>query len=189
MKTGGITQDDFDKLLFWLDPDRDKAGEKLARIQTRLIAIFSSRGCVDPATLVDKTTNIVAGKIDWLLENYVGDPALYFYGVGKNVYRDYLNYIKRHVTDPPPPPPPDPEPEELDERCGYLKTCLERLSPTDRDIAIRYQEGEKGERIINRKKLADELNISPNALRIRVCNLHAQLRKCIEALQKTDGDG
>ena len=116
MKTAGLTQDDFEKFLRWLDPDRDKAGEKLAQIQARLVSIFSSRGCVDPEFLTDKTTNIVISKTDWLLENYVGNPALYFYGVAKNVYREYLKQLR----PVPPPPPPDPEPPELEDVCGYL---------------------------------------------------------------------
>lgn len=177
----GLTQDAFEKLLRWLDPDRDKAGEKLTRIQARLIAIFSSRGCVDPEFLADKTTNVVETKIDWLLENYVGDPALYFHGVAKNVYREYLKKL-RPIQ---PPPPPDPTPPELIEICDYLDECLKTtLSPKDRDTVIRYHEGEKGEKIVNRKNLAAELKISANALRIRLCHLHGRLRKCIERLRQ-----
>lgn len=184
MNSAGLTQDDFEKFLRWLDPDRDKAGEKLTRIQARLIAIFSSRGCIDPESLADRTTNIVMGKTDWLVENYVGDPALYFYGVGKNVYRESIKPPR-----PVPPPPPEPEPPELDEVCGFLDECLDELSPRDRDTAVRYHEGEKGERIKNRKKLAAELKITSNALRIRVCHLHERLRKCIENLQRAAAQG
>ena len=180
MTTAGLTQDDFEKLLRWLDPDRDKAGEKLMKIQARLISIFSSRGCIDPEFLSDKTTNIVAGKTDWLLEHYVGDPALYFYGVAKNVYREYIKQL-RPIPLPPPPPP---EPPDIDEVADYLDQCLEKLSPKDRDMAVRYHEGEKSERISNRKKLAEQLKISSNALRIRVCHLHARIRKCIESLRQ-----
>jgi hypothetical protein len=180
MNTAALTPDDFENFLRWLDPDRDKAGEKLTKIQARLVSIFSSRGCIDPEFLTDKTTNIVMGKSDWLLENYVGEPALYFYGVAKNVYREYLKQLRPL----PPPPPPDPEPPELDEVCDYLDECLDKLSDRDRYTAVRYHEGEKSERIKNRKKLAAELKITSNALRIRVCHLHERLRKCIERLQR-----
>jgi hypothetical protein len=181
MNTADLTQDDFDKLLRWLDPNRDKAGEKLNKIQARLASIFSSRGCADPEFLVDKTTNVIIGKIDWLLENFVGDPALYFYGVAKNVYREYLKQLR----PVPLPPPPDPESPEVDEALTFLDECLKKLSPRDRDTAIRYHEGEKGVRIKNRKKLAADLKISPNALRIRACHIHARLRKCIEKLRRS----
>ena len=67
----------------------------------------------------------------------------------------------------------------------YLDDCLDELSSADRDIAIRYHEGEKGEKIKNRQKLAEELDISRNALRIKVYYLHTRLRDCIERLQRS----
>ena len=173
------TQEAFDKLLRWLDPDRDRAGEKYVKIRFRLVRIFSARGCCTPEDLADQTLNVVTSKIDWLIENYVGDPALYFYGVAKNIYREYLKKNPR-----PPVPPPDPTPPELDETCGYLEECLNQQPPADRDVALRYQEGEKHEKIKNRKKLAEELKITLNALRIRVCHIHSRLRTCIEALMR-----
>lgn len=179
MSKGAPTQVGFDKLLGWLDPDRDTAAQKYAQIQFRLIKILSSRGCCDAQELADKTFNIVISKIDWLIENYVGDPALYFYAVAKNVYFEDL---KRKRFPIAPPPPPDPY--ELEEACSQLDECLDELPAADRDIALRYQEGEKGEKIKNRRKLAEELKISRNALRIRLCHIHARLRECIERLQR-----
>jgi DNA-directed RNA polymerase specialized sigma24 family protein len=179
MSKGVPTQVGFDKLLGWLGSDRDTAAQKYAGIQLRLIRIFSSRGCSDAEDLSDKTFNVVVSKIDWLIENYIGDPALYFYGVAKNVYRED---VKPKPTPVRPPPPP--EPAELEEACGQLDECLDELSAVDRDVVLRYQEGEKGKKIKNRKKLAEELKISRNGLRIRVCHIHTRLRECIERLQR-----
>jgi DNA-directed RNA polymerase specialized sigma24 family protein len=171
------TQEDFDKLLRWLDHDRDQAGEKYEKIRKRIISFFSCRGCWDADELTDKTINIVISKIDWLNENYVGNPALYFYGVAKNVYKEWLKKNR-----PPPMPAPDPTHQELGETCAYLEQCLNQQPPADRDLVLRYQEGEGQEKIQNRKKLARELKITLNALRIRVCHIHSRLRICIEAL-------
>ena len=181
MSKVGPTKEGFDKLLRWLDPDRDTAGEIYARIEIRVIRIFSSRGCCDAEDLADKTYNVVITKIDWLTENYVGDPALYFYAVAKKIYLESL----RKKRPLPVPPPPDPEPEKVVEMRDYLDDCLDELSSADRDIAIRYHEGEKGEKIKNRQKLAEELDISRNALRIKVYYLHTRLRDCIERLQRS----
>jgi len=175
------TQEAFDKLLRWLDPDRDRAGEKYVKIRFRLVRIFSARGCWTPEDLADQAINVVISKIDWLIENYNGDPALYFYGVAKNIYREYLKKNFR-----PPVPPPDPTPPEVEETCRFLDECLRREHPDDQDLVLRYQEGEKHEKIKNRKKLAEELKITLNALRIRVCHIHSRLRKCIEALMKRE---
>lgn len=164
----------FDKLLAWLDPDRDKAAEKYERIHFRLIKIFSAKGCVDPESLADETFNAVALKIDWLLENYSGNPALYFYGVAKKIY---LEQIPKHVPFLPAPP----DNSEIEVRCDCLERCMKtEASADERSWLLRYHEGEGRERIDNRKRLADELGISINALRIRICHIQARLRPCIE---------
>ena len=175
MNKGGPTQDDWNRLLRWLDPDPDKAGEKYEKIRRRLIGIFSSRGCCDADDLADRTINVVVSKIDWLEANYVGDPALYFYAVAKKIY---LEDLKK--KPPPKLPPPDPKPPEVERLSDCLDRCLDQLPPEDRDLVLRYHEFERQERIQNRKKMADEMQLSRNALRIKVCKVHSRLKRCIE---------
>src|SRR6185369_6048726 len=176
MTTGGPTQENFEKLLRWLDPDRDKAAEKYERIRLRLIRIFSSRGCFEADTLADQTVNVVTLRIDWLLENYVGDPGLYFYGVAKNVYKEWLKRQNR----PAPPPPADPKPPEVEQLASHLDKCLELLSPRDKDLVLRYHEFDRQKKIQYRKKLAEEWGFTRNALRIKLFHIHARLRECLE---------
>jgi len=175
MTTGGPTQENFEKLLRWLDPDRDKAGEKYERIRLRLMRVFSSRGCYDADVLADKTMNVVMSKIDWLTENFVGDPALYFYAVAKKVYLESI----KPKPQPPSPPPPEPDPT-VEQLAGYLDDCLAHLTAIERVLVLRYHEFEKQQKIQNRKKLAEESQLSRNALRIKLCHLHSRLRDCIE---------
>jgi hypothetical protein len=175
MSKGGLTQEDFEKLLRWLDPDRDKAGEKYQKIRLRLTRIFVCRGCYEAEDLADESINVVASKSDWLIENYEGDPALYFYAVAKKIHQ---GYIKKKT--PPTPPPPDRESPEVEQVCDYLDECLEELPSLERNLMLRYHEGDKQEKIQNRKKLAEELKVSRNALRIKVCHLHSRLKECVE---------
>lgn len=175
MSKGGPTQDDFEKLLRWLDPDRDVAGEKYEKIRFRLVRIFSCRGCCDADDLADKSINVVISKIDWLTENYVGNPALYFYAVAKKIYLE-----SRKPKPVPVVPPPDPLPPEVEQLASYLDDCLEQLPREERVLVLRYHECEKQEKIRNRKKLAEELKVSRNALRIKVCHIHSRLKKCVE---------
>lgn len=165
----------FDKLLAWLDPDRDKAGERYEKIRLRLIRIFACRGCWDAEDLADQTVNVVIGKIDWLIANYVGDQSLYFYAVAKRIYLDHLK-----KKPPPNVPPPEPPAEEVDQMCNFLEECLQELPAADRNLALEYQQGEKQVKIRNRQALAERLKISRNALRIKVCHIHSRLKKCIE---------
>jgi len=122
MNTAALTPDDFENLLRWLDPDRDKAGEKLTKIQARLVSIFSSRGCIDPEFLTDKTTNIVMGKSGWLLENYVGDPAFVTVPVQGMLDPAYVSSRRRLIVDTAGPPPVAGNPAQAAGPAGRRRT-------------------------------------------------------------------
>ena len=79
----------FDKLLFWLDKDREVAGHKYESIRLKLIKIFHARDCHLAEELADETIDRVADRIDFLTQNYVGNPVLYFYGVAKRVFLEF----------------------------------------------------------------------------------------------------
>jgi DNA-directed RNA polymerase specialized sigma24 family protein len=165
----------FEKLLAWLDPDREKAVEKYQRIQFRVTRILSAKGCIDAEDLADQTFNVVALKTDWLIENYVGDPALYFYAVANKIFLEQ----SRKKKVPRPPPPPDNS--EIERGCGCLEKCLDTvISPQERQWVLRYHQGDGQERIKNRKELAEELGITLNALRIKICHIQARLRPCVK---------
>ena len=170
------TKEAFDKLLGWLDPDREKAAEKYQKIQARLNKIFAAKGCSNPEDLADETFNVVTRKIDGLLENYVGDPALYFYAVAKKIF---LEQLKKKPL--PELPPVTPDASDLERRCTCLEECLKQeLTPTEQNLILRYHEKEKREKIKTRKQIALELGISINALRIKVYHFQTRLRRCIE---------
>jgi DNA-directed RNA polymerase specialized sigma24 family protein len=168
----------FDKLLLWFDPDREKAAKKYQTTQFRLIRIFAAKGCSDPEDLVDESFNVAALKIDWLLENYVGDPALYIHGIAKKIFLEPR-------PKPLPNPPPTPDSVELESRSICLDECLDRLTtPEERHVVLRYHAYDRQERIRTRRQIAEELGISMNALRIKVCHIHARLRPCIQECLK-----
>ncbi|HEX3252176.1 MAG TPA: hypothetical protein VIK76_18350 [Pyrinomonadaceae bacterium] len=169
------SQEAFDKLLAWLDPDRDKAAEKYQRIHLRIVRILSAKGCAEAEDLADQTFNVVANKSDEFFQSYVGDPALYLYAVSRKIYLEWLK------THPKPQPQPIVDKEEIERRCGCLEKCLKKITtPEEATMVVRYHEGEGQTRIANRKKMAAELGITLNALRIRICHIQARLRPCIE---------
>ena len=170
------SQEAFEKLLAWLDPDREKATEKYQRIYLRLVRIFAGKGCAEAEDLADESVNVVASRIDRVIGTFVGDPALYFYGVARKIYLEWLK-SKR----PLPAPPVQPDNTEVEQRCSCLEKCLKTVTtPEEAELVVRYHEGDGQARITNRKMLAEELGISLNALRIRICHIQARLRPCIE---------
>jgi len=175
MNKGEPTPQAFDRLLRWLDPDRDKAGARYEKIRHRLIRIFACKGCHDAEDLADHALDVVLAKTDWLIDNYDGNPELYFYAVAKKIFLEQLK------KKPPPTPPPPPDKTEIERHFTCLEQCLQReLTRPEQDLVLRYFENERQERIRLRKQLADELGISLNALRIRICHLLARLRPCIQ---------
>jgi DNA-directed RNA polymerase specialized sigma24 family protein len=175
----------FDKLLAWLDDDREKAGEKYERIRSRLIRIFGCHGCVEPEKLGDETIDRVTLKINWLVENYVGDPVLYFCGVARNVLRE----DRRDRVNPKVLPAVNQVKENDDETQEYdcLDQCMEKQPKPNRHLVLTYYEGEGQEKITNRRKLADELGITLRALRLRIYHIRLQLRDCMEVCLTQSG--
>src|SRR5215510_16166620 len=85
-----LRQEDFDRLLDWLDTDRERAGLTYEKIRWRLVAILASRGCLTPEDLADETIDRVARRLPEIQATYVGDKAIYFLGVQNNVHHEYL---------------------------------------------------------------------------------------------------
>lgn len=173
------TPEDFERFLTWLDPDREKAGEKYAAIQPKLTRYFLCRGCgVEAEQLADETITRVVRKVPEIADNYVGEPLPYFLGVARNVFSEYLKKLTLIRSSQPPPAPDSGDEKELLDRC--LERCLRHLTDENRDLILRYYTGEKHEKIVHRKKLAGELGIAPNALRIRAHRIRTDLRDCVE---------
>jgi RNA polymerase sigma factor (sigma-70 family) len=185
-KENVITKDSFDALLSWLDGNRDSAGQKYEKIRTRLISIFRRRGCFEAEELADETISRVTVKVSHIAGNYVGEPALYFYGVADNVHREWLKkqkkvnhleFVEREDYGATHPGGQNPQ-GEVDFQC--LESCLGALSKDQRALIIEYYQGEKREKIERRKELGKQLGISEAALQIRASRIRATLRGCVE---------
>ena len=178
MSKDPLNEEAFNKLLTWLNPDRAEAAETYNRIQIRLIKIFSANGCADPEKLANETFDRILARIDWLLENYVGDPLHYFCAVARNIVKeDYRNRVATRSV-----PAADPVEEDKESELLYecLDKCMENLSQHGQRLLISYYEEQGNEKIINRRKLAGELGITLRALRLRVFHMRAQLKICME---------
>jgi RNA polymerase sigma factor (sigma-70 family) len=170
-----ITQEAFDGLLAWLDPDRDRAAQKYETVRTRLIKIFSCRGCGEADDLADETINRVTTKLKDIVDTYVGDPALYFYGVANKVHLEYLR--RRPVVESP---SPRESSEDIEAEYACLERCMDQLPPESRSLVLEYYQDEKRAKINRRRKLAEELGIAVNALRIRAHRIRQQLQQCVQ---------
>lgn len=176
-KNSVITQVAFDKMLSWLDADREQAGKKYEKIRRRLIEIFASRGCQEAEDLADEAINRVTRKSQDVAEGYVGDPAYYFYAVAKKILLEYWKV--KPLTEAPPPPEPIPA-DEIEREHECLEQCLGHLPEQDRERILQYYNQEQRVKIAQRKELSRRLGIGPNALRIRIHRIKLALKECLE---------
>lgn len=175
-----LTEKMFDKLLGWLDPDRDRAGSRYEEIRRRLIKFFTCRGCYEAEDLADETISRVMFKVEEIAPTYSGNPALYFYGVADKVQLEYFrNRKKSEVALAASPPPPEPEAEDERRRYECLDGCMSELPPVNRHFIIEYYKGEKNAKIENRKRLAEQFAVNLNVLRIRACRIRVLLEDCL----------
>jgi RNA polymerase sigma factor (sigma-70 family) len=178
-KFHGLEQEDFDRLLAWLDLDSERAAVLYEKIRWRLIAVLASRNCPVPEELADETIDRVARRVVDIQATYVGDKAIYFLGVANNVHHEYL---KRPTLLPPPPESRESATDlaikEETHRC--LEQCLEKLPADSRHLIRQYYLEDKQAKIDLRKQTAIELGISPSTLRLRALRLRAKLESCIE---------
>lgn len=185
-----MTPDNFEELMLWLDPDpdgtgipnRDRGAEKYEKINTRIIRIYRNRGWPRPEEIADETADRICRKVKRLRVTYKGDPAIYFYAVAKRVYWEFIRADGWEDSSMPPDPPLiiDGDDEGLELRHAWLEYCLETLKSESRQLILRFYQGEKREKIENRKRLAAELGITARALSLRALHIRQKLYACMQ---------
>ena len=168
-----LTPESFDGLLAWLDADRNLAGQKYEEIRRRLIKLFTCRCCPDAEDLADETINRVTKRLPEIEAEFTGDQIRYFYGVANKVH---LESLRRKPPIPPPAPPAD---DELNDSIECLEKCIAELPADHRLLVLEYYQEDKRAKIDHRKRLAAQLGIAANALRIRAYRIRASLEGCL----------
>jgi RNA polymerase sigma factor (sigma-70 family) len=189
----------FEKLLSTLDEDRDRAAERYEIIRRRLVQLFRWRGCVSSESLADETIDRVSRRVEEGELIRAGDPAVYFYGVARNVLKEYWTERRREQTlqrsaiaataRDLPVGPADLGDEGIHERLDCLDRCLVGLPKESRELITMYYRSEKAGKIADRAELAKSLGLSPGALRIRAHRIRQQLEECVNKCMRTKSDG
>ncbi len=174
-----LTEEGFASLLRWLDSDGESAGRKYEVIRARLIRIFVGRGCHEAEALADLTIDRVTSKVPSLDGTYEGDPALFFYGVARNVYLEWLRRQGREVPIIREPVYSDETEDTQDIAYNCLERCLEKLSLNLREMIVEYYREEKSAKIEHRRQMAKNLGISAGALQIKTSRVRARLLDCV----------
>jgi len=180
-KRAGLAQESFDHLLACLDQDRNRAGEVYEDLRRKLLRFFERRNCDFPDSYADETLDRVIrriheGAVIPNIENYC-------YGVAQLLLREAvrertkrqealwrLESIHKHSETS----------EEMESLLTWLEKAMQSLSAEDRGLIIAYYQANKEEKIERRKRLAEQLGMSVNALRIRAYRIRAELQKSFD---------
>lgn len=190
------TTEAFEKLLNWLDSDRELAGEKYEKIRQKLIKLFKWRNCQPEEEYADITINRVTRRIYEGAEIDVKKPYLYFHGTALNVIREYWRkhqkQKKEDIEKFPTLESSENNPEQqIDqefkekqetEKLDCMRKCLSELPADKRDLMVKYHYGERIKDV--RKALAEKMEITLNVLRIRACRIRTSLQSCAEKCVK-----
>jgi DNA-directed RNA polymerase specialized sigma24 family protein len=177
-----LTQEAFDGLMASMGPDRDTAADRYLEIRHNLVRLFEWRGCSTPDEYADETINRCARKIGE--GEQIRDLATYSIGVARMLIREMGRASAREarsLAEVPEPQVPPVEPAgEQEARAECLRQCLAELSAGNRDLILTYYQGEKSEKIKNRKGLTQSLGIAESTLRMRALRVRESLQLCAE---------
>jgi RNA polymerase sigma factor (sigma-70 family) len=166
----------FDRLLTLLGPDSEAAGQRYEAIRGRLIGMFRARRCVFAEDLADATFERVAQKLAYLTDSFTGDSSLYIYGVAKKIYLEYQRKNSAAPLNTDFFHQPSSDNEDLENLMLRLDEALSAIPKSDRDLILSYYSGSKRNKIIQRRALAQQFGLGPNALRLRVFRIRKQIR-------------
>ena len=183
-----ITQEQFDLLLDWLDPDRELAGKKYETIRAGLIRMCVNKGFNDAEDLADETINRVIIRLPEFKDTYEGDPARCFHGVARNVIRE-ASRRKEIATEVTMVWVDEKPVTRIESEC--LDTCLGQLPEDKSDLILDYYLYEGHDKIEHHKRMAEELGITVGALRGRAHHIRKGLEESVNnmVLQKTKTAG
>jgi DNA-directed RNA polymerase specialized sigma24 family protein len=172
-----LTRESFEQLLSALDSDRAAAGEKYERLRIRLVRFFAWEGGTVPEDLADEALTRTATRLSQ--GEPIRDVTHYLLGVARLVIKEDRKKrlaAERAMAQLAQVPRVSPADEGFSQ---CLDQCLARLSVENRKLILRYYDGDKGNRIENRKKIAAELGLEINALRNRALRLREKLEECV----------
>jgi DNA-directed RNA polymerase specialized sigma24 family protein len=179
--TRSISKADLVRLLARLAADEEHAAREYERLRRTLIRFFDGRGACPPDECADQTLDRLARKLQ---ATAVDDVWNYAHGIARLVLlerrRRPLESSIDRMDDPAMLPVPHASSDGDDDRLQKcFDRCLAELPADSRSLILRFYQGERSEKISNRRELAATLVLTENALRSRMQRLRDRLEHCV----------
>jgi DNA-directed RNA polymerase specialized sigma24 family protein len=171
----------FEQLLSALHPDRERAGAQYRALHLQLVAFFdwrcSRRADEQADEVIDRVIRRIAeGERIANLQTYaLGVARLLLHEERKHAVREQAFHAQLVTLGKDFEEPEAPD----DEQRTRFERCLDALSQDNRAIILAYYTGEGGTKIETRRRLAAEMGMDLNALRVRAHRIRARLEQCV----------
>jgi DNA-directed RNA polymerase specialized sigma24 family protein len=178
----GLTAEALSRLLAGLHHDRERAGEAYEALRRTLVKFFDWRGATHPDECADETLDRLARKLDEGAT--IDDPARFARGIARLVLlerwrRPEARAVRSDDALVARMPAPAPhEPAETEPRSACFERCLNELPEDGRELILAYYTHAGRVRIDARRRLADVMRLSENALRSRAQRIRDRLERC-----------
>jgi DNA-directed RNA polymerase specialized sigma24 family protein len=177
-----------DLLLAALDPDRERAADKLLLLRRKLLKFFAWNQAPIPEDLVDEALDRVVRRLregDTVRHRDVG---AYVHGFARIVLRESWSRPRLpRVPATTLSAPPAAEAAVAEKRSRCLDLCLARLPPESRRLLLAYYQAENGAaKVASHRQLAAELGLSAGNLRLKLHRLRVVLERCVRSCLDRD---
>jgi DNA-directed RNA polymerase specialized sigma24 family protein len=175
-----LTATGFACLLARLDADAARAGTEYERLRRTLLRFFEWRGAECPDVCADEALDRLARRLEE--ETTVKDVFAYAHGIARLVLLERRRQPVFASLDGLSARAPVATGGDLDDQRALdcLDRCLGAIEAAGQSLVLGYYEGEHRAKMANRRRLAESLGLSDNALRSRVQRLRDRLQACIE---------
>jgi DNA-directed RNA polymerase specialized sigma24 family protein len=176
-----ITREAFDSLLAAFGDDREIAAQNYIELREKLRMFFTWRGFADADEHADETLNRTARRL--AAGEEILDVRAYVFGVARFLCLEInrAEEKKRLALNELPAVINADREERINNqaRLDCLQNCLQNLPEEDRSFIVNYYQGERNQKIANRKSLLERLNLSASGLRMRALRLREKLEICL----------
>ena len=162
----------FEELLLRLEPELESTSKRYRHLRTKMVKFFAWKMCRDPESLADEAITRLLKNVAAGLEILADNPYSYVYGIARNILREHVRSMVRNeqlIAEWHPVAPAEEDQPDCRNR------CLASLDSDKRALLVEYYCKDE-----ERELIAERLNLTLNALRLKVFRLKNELKTCYE---------
>jgi DNA-directed RNA polymerase specialized sigma24 family protein len=192
-KDSSLTPLAFSRLLEWLDDGADSHGERYLEMHRRLVSYFERRNRRAADELADETLRRIGGTLEQTGTIRTTPPARYCYVVARFVLLEDLRREPRHIQFDDARPVVAAQAVALagsdslttdEQRLDCLDRGLQRLHADERELIVEYYRNAPRQAAEHRRRMAERMGISKNALGIRALRIRERLMTSVMSCRK-----